>query len=329
MHHSIKIIGLAAAISMTTSVAFSATTLKFGHIFAPNSLTHQAVVKFAEKVEMDTNGEVKIKIFPAQQLGDERTMVESVMVGELDMTPTGPNFLGLIYPGMDVFELPYMYRSYDHLRASLKQYILPYASKQMAGQAHAIAAFTLGMRQMMSNGKEIHSMADLKGMKMRSPQADLPVRMWKAFGAAPTVVSYGEIYTALQTGLVDGCELPPVLAVESHLFESLKSLSRTDHLLNGVFVLMSEQAYGKLGKNAAAVEKAAEWAFTGWLIDENAARGEQAIAEMEKHGVKVVDPGNETRDALAASMTPILEEYIAKYPALKPTIDGIQVLAKK
>ena len=185
MNRTFKVLGLAAAISMTASVAFSETTIKFGHVFGPNSLTHQAVVKFADKVAADTNGEIKVKIFPAQQLGDERTMVESLMVGALDMTPTGPNFLGLIYPGVDVFELPYMYRTYDHLRASLKQYILPYLSEKMKGKAHAIAAFTLGMRQMMSNAKEINVMADLKGMKMRSPQADLPVRMWKAFGASP------------------------------------------------------------------------------------------------------------------------------------------------
>ena len=222
-------------------------TLRLGHGIQLTHPAHLAAEKFAESVEKQTNGNVKIQIFPNRQLGEERDMVEGLQIGTVDMciTSTGP--LGGFVPEIGVVDLPFLFTSSDHAYEVLdgpigKGILKKFEENGIVG----LSFMENGWRSISTSKKKIMIPEDLKGMKLRTMENKVHMASFKAMGAAPVPMVWGEVYTSLQQGVIDGQENPPVILATNALWEVQKFYALTNHFYTPQVFLMSKATSGKL-----------------------------------------------------------------------------------
>ena len=198
---------LAAALAFgLAAVSQAAVTLKLSHNQSKDIPVHKAMENFADKVKEYTNGEIKIRIYPNAQLGTQRESVELVQSGGLALAKSNAAELEAFEPLYGVFNLPYIFKNeqhyYDVLTSDIGDEVLN-ASKDKG--FIGITYYDAGSRSFYA-GKPIKTPDDLKGMKIRVQPSPTAVKMVETLGANPTPIAFGELYTALQQGVVDGAE---------------------------------------------------------------------------------------------------------------------------
>lgn len=224
--------------------AFAADTysLKLGHTGAPNHHYQEICILFAKKVEEGTGGKVKIAIFPSDQLGRQAESVEGVMLGTHDMVLTSDVVLSNWVPDMGILNLPFIFSDAWAARAALDGPAGKKLAKKMEVEgAVVIGWWDQGMRHVTNSKKPITVPDDLKGLKIRMPEGEVFVETFKALGAGPTVISFGELYTALQLKTVDGQETSPAHIVSLKLHEVQKYVSRTGHIYTASPLIMNKK----------------------------------------------------------------------------------------
>ncbi len=191
-----------------TATASPEKKLRFATINPTNHPTHPAVEKFVELVESRAAGQIKIDLFLNGVLGQERALTEGVMLGTIDAAVVFPTSLSTLDPMVDVINLPYIWRDSEHAHKVLwgpigdqiAQSVLKKTRIRILGWPDA------GFRQVITVNKPINALEDLKGLKIRVPESPNFIELFRRLGANPTPVPWGEVYTALQTKLVDGAE---------------------------------------------------------------------------------------------------------------------------
>ena len=266
-----------------------AKTLKVGHIEAPNSATHQGYLKFADLVKERTGGSVEVKVFPAGQLGGLRDLFEGIRFGSVEMTSSGPDYVSNLVPMVVCASLYYLWQSEAHARKALTGPAGSIFDKHLIDQAQirAVAWGNLGFRSVFNTKRAINTPADLEGMKIRVPEAKLHLVPMKALGASPTPIAYAEVYTAMQTNIVDAAEAVPAVMLQQKFNEVSKFYSLTNHLFNPLMVVIGERFFQSLDakEKEAVVESAREaWAFE-W--DTAVADNNAAIEKIKAGGVPV------------------------------------------
>jgi len=222
---------LAAAASASGASAQSAKfTAKIGHLEAPTQPRHRGLEKVAALVNKRTNGEVEFKLFPASQLGNARQMIEGTQFGALESTVMPAAFLGGFNPVVSVFDIPFLLPNdtvkADALRTSpFGQYILDsFSSRGLV----AIALWPNGRKSLTSN-KPINSPQAFSGQKFRVMDSRILIEQFGSVGASAIAIPFGELYTALQTGVVDGEENPLDTISTMKFYEVQKYLVLSEH----------------------------------------------------------------------------------------------------
>lgn len=169
--------------------------------------TTQGDYYFAELVEERTDGRITIEVYHSSQLGEERDVIEQVQFGAIDFTRVSISPLSAFSPNMDALQMPYLYRDADHMWTVLKgeigdEFLASLEPANFVG----LAWYDSGSRSFYNSVREINSVADLEGLKFRVQQSDLMVGLVEALGAVATPMPFGEVYSALQTGVIDGAE---------------------------------------------------------------------------------------------------------------------------
>ncbi|RCK28676.1 hypothetical protein TH1_09425 [Thalassospira lucentensis MCCC 1A00383 = DSM 14000] len=269
---------LAASTLFSTGAFASAKTLKVGHIEAPNSATQKAYEAFAQKVAERTNGSVNVEIYPAGQLGGLRDLYEGLRFGSVEMTSSGPDYVSNLVPVVVAGSLYYLWESNDHAREMLSGANGAIFNKALIEKAQIrnLAWGNLGFRSVFTNNRPIETPEDLKGLKIRVPEAKLHLEPMKAFGALPVGVPYAEVYTSLQTDVVSGAEGVPSAVLQQKFNEVSKYYSLTEHLFNPLMITISERFYQSLStaEQEAVTESAREaWAdeWDAAIVDNSAA----------------------------------------------------------
>lgn len=208
-HKSTFLRGTVAALGLgcvLTTAVFAETNLRFAHFSVEDDPNHRAAVALAETVAAATDGEVKISISPNSQLGGEVDVVEGILLGTIDMAPPSAAVLANWIPEMNVLNMPFVFRDWDHYRETLNGPIFDELSTVAASKGIRLLGFmTSGPRHIMSNSA-VNSMEDLAGRKIRTVQNPVHVATFNAFGANATAIAYTEVYSSLQTGVVDGAD---------------------------------------------------------------------------------------------------------------------------
>ena len=265
--------------------------LKLAHALDINHPVHRGMVYMAEKVEEKSKGRVRIDIYPSEQLGAERELVELLQIGSLAMTKVSTSPLEGFIPEMKIFSIPYIFRDEDHLWKVLKGDI----GKRLLGSGEkyylkGMCYYDAGSRSFYTKDIPIEKPENLQGLKIRVQKSLTSVKMIQTLGGSATPISWGELYTALQQGVVDGAENnPPSFYLSKH-YEVCKYYSLDEHTSVPDILIMSTHVWNSLTPQEQewvqeAVNESVEYQRILWKQG-----SEHALAEVRKAGVKVLRP---------------------------------------
>lgn len=229
-------------------------TAKIGHLEAPTQPRHRALEKVAQLVKERTNGEVEFKLYPSSQLGNARQMVEGVQFGSIEATVMPAAFLGGFDPAVSILDLPYLYPT-DRAKSQKlregpfgKAILQSFASKGFV----ALTLWPNGRKSLTSN-KGLDSIDAYRGQKFRVMDSKILVEQFASVGASAIPIQFGELYTALQTGVVDGQENPLDTITTMKFHEVQKNLVVTEHGAMEDVVLFNPKWWNSLPANHRAV----------------------------------------------------------------------------
>jgi len=208
--------------------------IRLAYTPGPSELLHRAAVHFAEKVRAESGGRLEVRLYPGGQLGNERELMEGLKLGSIDLTVTGLAIIGWYAPEYGMFEVPFLWRDYDHLQ---KVWNGPVGEElRRAMQERASVRLTQpwfrGPRYLTTTSRKVLRPEDLKGLKLRVPELEVYIKTWQLFGANVTPIPFTDMFMALKLGVVDGQENPLATVYASHLYETQKYIMETRHLIS-------------------------------------------------------------------------------------------------
>lgn len=279
------------------------TVLKLAHALDTSHSVHQAMMHMAERLAGYSEGQMRIDIYPSGQLGVERETVELLQIGSLAMTKVSTAPLEAFVPSMKVFGVPYLFSNREHyfrvLDSDIGKALL--ASTEIT-RVRGLGFYDSGSRSFYTKDRPVQTPSDLEGMKIRVMQSQTAVQMVSALGGSPTPISFGEIYTALQQGVVDGAENnPPSFYLSGH-YETAKYYSLDEHTAVPDILLISSHVWRSLDEQQQAWLQAAvddSVAYQRQLWQEST---EEALAAVRAAGVEVTYPDKGPFQAAVAEM---------------------------
>ena len=267
-----------------------AKSYQLGHVFATSNSNHKGALKWAELVNKYTGGKVKISVFPAGQLGGDRELGQAMKMGTLAFSVHNP---GSATNDIRLFigALPFLVPSYEEAsRIVLNGWVGKQTNKYCL--EHGWRVFAWGendFRQLTNSRRPVKTVADVKGLKLRTPQAPIIVAVWKALGAITTPIAFPELYTALQQRTVDGQENGILLTYSSRLYEVQKYFTFINYMHSGTSYTVSDKVWKKFDKKTQdAIRKAAVEA-ADYAVKQNRADIAAAKAAMVKAGIEFYD----------------------------------------
>jgi tripartite ATP-independent transporter DctP family solute receptor len=231
---------------LTGTLMAAEVTLKLGHIADPQNPYAQGAQKFADLVAEKSGGTIKVEVYPSSQLGNQRDLVEGLTLGTLDLTMTSTAVLGNFHPQVAVFDLPFIFRDREHAFKALDTVGMEIAKDLEEKGMKVLAYYENGVRNMTNNIRPIRVPEDMKGLKIRVMEQPIYIAMMKALGANPTPMAFGELFTALQKGVVDGQENPAAHIYTKRFFEVQKYISLTEHTYSAEPLVVSMITWNKL-----------------------------------------------------------------------------------
>lgn len=234
--------GLLLAGTLTASAAPLRANL--AHVGAPDHIFEVGAKKFAELVEQKTNGQIVIKTYPGAALGGDRDTFEGLKMGTINFNIQGP--VDSFLPITSVTTLPYMYENSQQIYKFLDSEIAAEVYKGLEDMGIVCLAHMQNGWRLITSNKPINSMADLKGMKIRTPESPMWRAIFQALGANPVPIAFNELYSALQQGVCDGQENPTAHIVTQRFYEVQNALAITRHMYLDAPLLVSKKFWDKL-----------------------------------------------------------------------------------
>ncbi len=314
---------LALAGLLLTAVASQATEFRSSDIHPEDYPTVQAVRHLGETLAKTTGGKHSIKVYAKGALGIEKDTIEQVKLGAIAMTRVNVAPMNNICPATMVPTMPFLFRSKEHMRKVLDGAIGDEILKDCEAQGFVgLAFYDSGARSIYTAKKPVKTMADLKGMKVRVQQSDLWVALLEAMGANATPMPFGEVYTALKTGLVDAAENNYPSYESSRHFEVAKYFNKTEHSMAPEILLFSKRTWDTLTpEDQKALRAAAKESvqFMRKLWDE---REEKSLATVKAGGAQVIEV---EKASFQAAMKPVYDKFL-KDPKLQDMVRRIQAV---
>lgn len=314
---SIFFIGILSSCEKLTDVQ----TLKLAHSLDVTHPVHKGMVRMAELIDQKSDGKLEVRIYPSQQLGSERELLELLQIGSLDVTKVSGAVLENFVPQTRVFSLPYLFRDKEHyfnvLDGEIGQELL------LAGEDYWLRGLTYydaGQRSFYTQDRPIRTPEDLEGLKIRVQESPMAVSMVRTLGGSPTPISWGELYTALQQGIVDGAENNPPSFQSSRHYEVSNYFSLDEHTAIPDVLLISTQSWGNLSEQQREwIQEAADSSKT-FQREIWAEAEEEALEIVQEAGVEVIRPDKEPFQEKAQS---IYEEFEESEPEFYKLIQRI------
>ncbi|MDX1384939.1 MAG: TRAP transporter substrate-binding protein [Thermoanaerobaculia bacterium] len=298
--------------------------LRLGHGLDPTHPVHRAMEVMAAEAASRSGGSLEIRIYPSEQLGSERECLELLQIGSLAMTKVSASVLESFAPALRVLSLPYLFRDREHLFAVLEGEIgddLLAAPEPF--RLRGLSFYDAGSRSFYTRERPVRHPDDLAGMKIRTQESATAIDMVEALGGAATPIAWGELYTALQQGVVDGAENnPPSFHLSRH-YEIARFYSLDEHSSVPDVLVIGTLAWSRLTPDhrrvlTAAARVSAEHQKRLWRQ-----ATEEALAAVEAGGVEILRPD---KAPFRQRVDALLERY-ADDPALAELILRIRALA--
>ena len=305
------------------SAGAQVTTIRFGHVGSPGSLFYLNVNEYAKRVNEALTGRVEVKVFHSSQLGTDEQMIKGIRVGAPEMFLPS-TIMSTVEPKYGVFEMPYIIFSRAHMKrvsesAAAKEALLaPLPAKGV----RILAFWENGFRHITNNVRSIVKPEDLKGIKLRVPGGVWRVKMFKAYGANPSPMPLAEVYSALQSGVMDAQENPFPQIWGGKFHEVQKYLSLTGHLYTPAYPMVNEAFWQRLPADVrTTMEKIA-----GEMGDVSRQEGERLDRELQEKIAQKSKINEVDKEAFIKASAPVYEEFGKEVPGGGALITLIQSL---
>ncbi len=282
-------------------------TITLAHGLDINHSVHKAMVKMGEILDSISDGKMALELYPSQQLGTERECLELLQIGSLDMTKVSAAVMENFAPKMKVLGIPFLFRDRQHsfqvLDGAIGRNLLNEGEKYwLKGMGY----YDAGSRSFYTKEKPVKSPADLKGLKIRVQESATAMEMVSSLGGSPTPISWGELYTSLQQGVVDGAENNPPSFYLSRHYEVCKYYSLDEHTVLPDVLIIGTHAWKKLSDQEKewlqkSVDDSVIYQRKLWALAE-----EEALTEVIKAGVEVIRPD---KSLFSAKIESMYEQY--------------------
>ena len=322
-----KSLGAAMIAALLALPAYAQTEISFGHVGEPGSLFQLTAEEFAKRANEKLGDKGKVVVYGSSQLGTDEELLQKLRLGTADMALPS-TVMSSVIPEFGLFEMPYLVKDRDHMKKIEEEIVWPVLAKAAEENGYKVlAVWENGFRNITNNTRPIVKPEDLQGVKLRTPSGEWRVKMFQAYGANPTPMSFSEVFTALQTGVVDGQENPLTQIYSAKFQEVQDYLSMTGHVYTPAYVLVGLNNWNSLPEDVRAVleETAKE---TQAFVYENAARLEEELLQkiQDESDIEVNEAD---KDAFIAASSAIYEEFGTQVEGGKEMIDTAISLGKE
>jgi tripartite ATP-independent transporter DctP family solute receptor len=302
------------------------TVIKLGHGLEPSHSVHRGMVYMAERAAEKSGGRIRIDVYPSQQLGSERELIELLQIGSVGMTKVSSAVLEGFVPSFRIFGIPYLFTDQAHrdrvLTSDLGRELL---RSTMPARVRGLCYYDSGTRSFYTKDRPIHTPDDLRGLKIRVQESAMAVRMVQALGGSATPIAWGELYTALQGGVVDGAENnPPSFHLSRH-YEVCRYYTLDEHTTVPDVLLISNEVWDALTPQEQQwLQEAADESsiYQAELWEESSA---ESLRAVEEAGVQIIYPDK----SLFAERVQPLHEQFRRDPLLGPMMERIAAFARE
>jgi TRAP-type transport system periplasmic protein len=237
---------LAASAGLGARFARAATEFRYAHFTPTSDPNHETSLSFAEKVKAATNGGYVVNVFPAAQLGGEVDAIEGVLLGTIDISIPSAATIANWVPEMNVLNMPFAFRDWDHYTKVAQGELLDRITQKAAEKnIRVLGMLTSGARHIMTR-EPLNAFEDLKGRKIRTVQNPVHVATFNAFGANATAIAYTEVYSSLQTGVVDGGDAANTNYFTEKFYEVAPHWAQVSWLFYSNCLIMQEEKFKAL-----------------------------------------------------------------------------------
>ena len=301
------------------------TEIKFGHVGEPGSIFAASAEEFAKQANAKLGAKAKVVVFGSSQLGGDKELLQKLKLGTVDMALPS-TVMSSETDLFGVFEMPYLVKDRAHMARIEKEVFWPKLAPEAEKKGlKVIAVWENGYRHVTNSKRPINVPTDLQGIKLRVPEGKWRVKMFQAYGANPSPMKFSEVFTALQTGVMDGQENPFTQIYSAKLQEVQKYLSLTGHVYTPAYVTVGARKWAALPADVRKVleDTAKETQAFAYATAER--EEGDLLGKLKAAGMQVNTPN---KDAFVAASKPVYEEFAKEVVGSKEVIDRAIALGK-
>jgi len=319
------LIAAGAALFLHGAALAQVVELKLGHVGEPGSLFQLSADEYAKRVNAKLAGKVKVVTFGSSQLGGDKEMIQKLKLGTIDMALPSTVMTSEV-DLFGIFEMPYIVKDRAHMARIEKEVFWPSIAPETEKKGvKVLAVWENGYRHITNNKKPIKGPDDLKGIKLRVPEGKWRVKMFQDYGANPSPMKFSELFTALQTGVMDGQENPFTQIYSAKLHEVQKFLSLSGHVYTPAYLIAGSRRYATLPADVRKVLEETARETQAFVYATAAKEDSELLGKLKQSGIQV----NEVdKDAFIAASKGIYEEFGKDVAGAKPLIDKAVALGK-
>ncbi len=299
--------------------------IKFGHVGEPGSLFAQSAEEFATRANAKLGSKAKVVVYGSSQLGGDKELVQKLKLGTVDIALPS-TVMSSESDLFGVFEMPYLVKDRKHMGRIEKEVFWPMIAPAAEKKGlKVIAVWENGYRHITNNKRPINTPEDLKGIKLRVPEGKWRVKMFQTYGANPSPMKFSEVFTALQTGVMDGQENPFTQITSAKFQEVQKFISLTGHVYTPAYATVGAKKWATLPPDVRKIleDTAKETQAYVYQVAEKAET--ELLGTITAAGVKSNVPN---KDAFVAASKPVYEEFAKEVAGSKAVIDKAIALGK-
>ena len=312
---------LAALLLSATTALAQKLEIKVGHVSEVGSHFDRMCNEFARRANERLGDMATVRVYPSSQLGSDRDMLQKMRLGQIQPS----TIMSSVTPEFGVFDMPYLIRDRAHIERVVEElkdsYFVPAAEKR---GVLILGWWENGFRHITNNVRPIVTPEDLKGVKLRTPAGEWRVKMFKSYGANPSPMAFGEVFTALKTGVMDGQENPFINIWAAKFYEVQKYLSLTGHVYVPAYLVTSPTHFAKLPPEVQKILRETALEVEPIAREIGAKDDSELLAKLKEKGMQVNEAD---KDAFVAGSKAIYEEFGKTVPGGAELIAKIQSLA--
>jgi tripartite ATP-independent transporter DctP family solute receptor len=316
---------VAACVALVVTPAVAQTEIKLGHVGEPGSLFQKSADEFAKRANAKLAGKAKVIVYGSSQLGGDKEMIQKLKLGTLDMAlPSTVMSSEVDLAG--IFEMPYIVKDRAHMARIEKEIFWPTIEPAIEKKGlRVLAVWENGVRHITNNKRPIRVPADLQGIKLRVPEGKWRVKMFQAYGANPSPMKFSELFTALQTGVMDGEENPFTQIYSAKLQEVQKYLSLSGHVYTPAYLTVGTRHWESLPADLRKVLEDTAKETQAYVYQVAAHDDDELLGKLKQAGMQVNDVD---KDAFVAASKTVYDEFGKEVAGAKEVIDRANALRK-